>query len=251
MTDVIHVTPKYPVNGTVREIFFLREGSVVFWEVTENERDEVLYSLGKHGIGNYDIHQSYKELEWFQFKETQNNSDLVKGVIHLNNTARDGENVLEKYSFSHALSQSVQLNMWEAALDEIIDENDHIARNLRLGKKVKLTRAETLQKLGQLFQLRHFVNLTSDLLDTPDFYWDREHLEKLYQKCYNFLEITRRTRVMNSKLNYCVELMELVKDQLNDKHHVNLEWMIIVLILIEVVFEIVALFRDHMRSYEQ
>lgn len=30
----------------------------------------------------------------------------MKGVIQLNNTVPEEENVLEKYSFSHALSQS-------------------------------------------------------------------------------------------------------------------------------------------------
>ena len=40
----------------------------------------------------------------------------------------------------------------------------------------------------------HLINLSSDLLDTPDFYWDREDLETLYNKTYNYLNIARRTK---------------------------------------------------------
>lgn len=43
---------------------------------------------------------------------------------------------------------------------------------------------------------------------------------------------------MNEKLNHCVELAELVSSHLNDAHHVRLEWMIIILIMVEVAFEV-------------
>lgn len=42
---------------------------------------------------------------------------------------------------------------------------------------------------------------------------------------------------MNEKLNHCIELADLVSSNLNDTHHVRLEWMIIVLIMVEVAFE--------------
>ena len=32
---------------------------------------------------------------------------------------------------------------------------------------------KVLQKTGEILALRHLINLSSDLLDTPDFYWDR------------------------------------------------------------------------------
>lgn len=53
---------------------------------------------------------------------------------------------------------------------------------------------------------RHCINLRSDLLLTPDFYWDRENLEKLYDKTCQFLSINRRVNVKNkpSLLGLCV-----------------------------------------------
>lgn len=42
---------------------------------------------------------------------------------------------------------------------------------------------------------------------------------------------------MNEKLSHCIELNDLVSSKLNDVHHIRLEWMIIVLIMVEVVFE--------------
>lgn len=42
---------------------------------------------------------------------------------------------------------------------------------------------------------------------------------------------------MNEKVNHCMELVELLSSHLSDRHHIRLEWMIIVLIMVEVAFE--------------
>jgi hypothetical protein len=39
---------------------------------------------------------------------------------------------------------------------------------------------------------------------------------------------------MNEKLGQCMEVIELLRDHLKDKHHTRLEWMIIALIAVEV-----------------
>lgn len=44
-------------------------------------------------------------------------------------------------------------------------------------------------------------------------------------------------QIVNEKISHCIELTELISSTLNDTHHVRLEWMIIVLIMVEVAFE--------------
>lgn len=152
--------------------------------------------------------------------------------------SRDSEQYdLEKYTFSNSLSASVKLGIWEASLNTYVDSMEFVTDDLKKGNKIKITRAEMLRKTGELFALRHLINLSSDLLDTPDFYWDREDLETLYSQSCTYFSIQKRTKVMNEKLNHCVELADLINSNLNDIHHVRLEWMIIILIMVEVGFE--------------
>ncbi len=70
-------------------------------------------------------------------------------------------------------------------------------------------------------------------IETPDFYWDREHLESLYSQTYYHLSVSKRTRLFNNRLNDCIDLMQILKEHLNDKKHTRLEWIIIGLIAIE------------------
>ena len=117
--------------------------------------------------------------------------------------------------------------------------------DLKHSGKINMTQAEVLRKTGEIFQLRCQINLSLDLLDTPDFYWDREKLEKLYHSTCSHLAVKKRTSVMNDKLSHLCELMHLLETHLTDKHHVRLEWFIIILIMIEVFFELLHFFERY------
>ena len=71
-----------------------------------------------------------------------------------------------------------------------------------------------LQKTGEILELRHLLNLSSDLLDTPDFYWDREDLEHLFGVTCSHLAVSKRTRVVNEKLGHCLEIIEMINNHL-------------------------------------
>ena len=104
-----------------------------------------------------------------------------------------------------------------------------------------MTRDEVLQKTGEILALRHLINLSSDLLDTPDFYWDREGLENLYLATCSHLAVNKRTKIVNEKLSHCLELMDLISTHLSTEHGARLEIIIIVLIAIEICFELLHL----------
>uniref|UniRef100_A0A8C8SI72 Required for meiotic nuclear division 1 homolog n=1 Tax=Pelusios castaneus TaxID=367368 RepID=A0A8C8SI72_9SAUR len=178
-------------------IFFFREGAVVFWNVEEKTMKNIMQVLERHEIQPYEV-----------------------ALVHWENeeiTYRKGD--LNKISYRTSLANDLSLSSLQI---------------LKSRRKVKLSHADVMQKIGELFALRHCINLSSDLLITPDFYWDRENLEGLYDKTCQFLSINRRVKVMNEKLQHCMELTDLMRNHLNEKHALRLEWMIVILITIEV-----------------
>ena len=44
--------------------------------------------------------------------------------------------------------------------------------------------------------------------------------------------------MVNEKLQHCTELTDLMRNHLSEKHSLRLEWMIVILITIEVMFEL-------------
>lgn len=235
--DVVHAVAKYSVETEPREIFFLREGSVILWNITELESSNILNFLKTYEHDRYSESIIQEEAENMGYNHQAQGKcgslDAINGVFSIT------DNHLEKFACANAMALSVKLGMWEASLEKYISSIEGVTEDLKRGTKVKMTQEQVLRKHGELFVLRHVMNLSSDLLDTPDFYWDREELEKLYLQTCNYFSIGRRTKVMNEKINHCIELIELLSSHLSDKHHVRLEWMIIILIMVEVGFEII------------
>ncbi|XP_067099659.1 required for meiotic nuclear division protein 1 homolog [Osmerus mordax] len=219
-------------------MFFFREGSVVFWNVEEKTMKKAMRILEQHEIQPYEVALIHWENEEINYQIGEGNSKLHHGNFLLNSEMEQDQAVLEKFAFSNALSLSVKLAIWEVSLDNFVDSIQSIPEMLKSGQSVKLSRGDVLQKIGELFSLRHCINLSSDLLMTPDFYWDREELEQLYDKTCQFLSINRRVKVVNEKLQHCTELTDLMRNHLSEKHSLRLEWMIVILITIEVMFEL-------------
>jgi uncharacterized Rmd1/YagE family protein len=240
-SDVVHAVAKYQVESEPREIFFFREGSVVLWNVTDLESSNVLKFLRQYESDSYSERLVQQENELMNYRHQAEGlpSALDKDGDLLVATADSTEITLDKYTYSNAMTLSVKLAIWEASLERYIDTIEFVTEDLKRGNKIKMSQEEVLRKHGELFALRHLINLSSDLLDTPDFYWENEQLESLYNQVCNYFAIARRTKVMNEKINHCVELIELLSSHLSDKHHIRLEWMIIILIMVEVGFEVI------------
>ncbi|KAG8438855.1 hypothetical protein GDO86_005153, partial [Hymenochirus boettgeri] len=214
-------------------IFFFREGAVIFWNVEEKTMKNALQILERHEIQPYEVALVHWENEEINYSYGEGHTKLVNGEIKLNSLLELDEVSLEKFAFSNALCLSVKLAIWEATLDTFVASIQSIPEMLKARKKVKLSHDDVMQKIGELFALRHRINLSSDLLLTPDFYWDRENLEHLYDKTCQFLSINRRVKVINEKLQHCTELTDLMRNHLSEKHGLRLEWMIVILITFE------------------
>lgn len=229
-------------EGDPGTIFLFREGAAVFWNVKDKTMKHVMQVLERHETEPYEVALVHWENEELNYIKAEGQSKLHRGEIKLNSELDLDDSILEKFAFSNALCLSVKLAIWEATLDKFIESIQSIPEALKAGKKVKLSHKEVMQKMGELFALRHRINLSSDFLITPDFYWDRANLEELYDKTCQFLSITRRVKVMNEKLQHCMELTDLMRNHLTEKRALRLEWMIVILITIEVMFELGRVF---------
>jgi uncharacterized Rmd1/YagE family protein len=50
------------------------------------------------------------------------------------------------------------------------------------------------------------------------------------------LDVRPRIAIFNKKLDYANEIAEVIRNHLHEEHSVKLEWIIIILIMIEIVF---------------
>ena len=153
------------------------------------------------------------------------------------------ETVLAKIAFSSGLARSTKLAVLESLLDAYFESTRSIPTLLsRKSPRLPFTRSFILQKTGQLLSVRAQLNLYSELTDSlPDLFWDSRHelgLEGYYDQMGRALDIGSRIKVLNQKMDYSQEIASVLREQLSEKHSLRLEWIIIVLIAVEVGFEV-------------
>lgn len=193
-SDVLYVRGKYKIEEEPRDIFYFREGSVILWNCNDLETANILNHLKKFEISSYDLKDVMNEKEFMNYNYVNDGqrATFKNGDFFI---STDKNCALDKYTFSNAMTSSVKLGIWELFLDKYIDSLEFVTTDLKDGRKIKLSRAMALKKTGELFALKHTINLSSNLLDTPDFYWDREQLEILFLKTCTYFAIQKRKRV--------------------------------------------------------
>lgn len=139
------------------------------------------------------------------------------------------------------ISQSVGLEKHEQDLER------HFARSRRL---LDMTKGHSLIKRSKLAQfakeltfIRHAMLTDLFLLDKPNILWDNAEAEDLYNRLASILELKDRFEIVAFKLSNLKDDIARVLNLINHKHSEFLEWIIIILIGIEIVVMAVEFFK--------
>ena len=228
--DAIHI--QIEEDGSIKgDIFYFSYGSVVCWKFSEEEEREILNSLKEFEKEPL----PRPELDEFTFVY----GETIK--IEEDEIVLQNKNPLTKLAISHGLAQSVKLTTFEELIQKTINHTKQLPIFLAKKGKIPLSRKEISKKMGEIFIERNFINLHSDILDIPEFFWDYPELESFYRRTAHYLDVSKRGEILNKRLNVVHELFEILSSELNHQHSSRLELTIVLLILIEVTL---ALLRD-------
>ena len=116
-----------PEEISSKDIFIFNNGSVVFWNIPQLERQKMMEDFHNFETDPFEEDDIAEEKEAMLFGISDTGKTHFKsGEIELNpNTHSESEDFnqqrLEKYAFSNAIAASVKLGMLESKLDRIVD----------------------------------------------------------------------------------------------------------------------------------
>jgi len=242
--ECIHVTSDVDSlnDSEMGDIFFFSDGTIVTWGLSEDENLRLLDRIKPAEKEPYrDIEE--ETLDFIQDPKLRTGmmGDLI--LIGGDSTSNDvtESSIYAKLAFSNGIARSTKLAVLEEQLENYLDSTREIPRILAQGSKLPWGRRQTLQKMGELLAFRGELNLHSELVETPDLYWAKPQLEDYYNRISKNLDVAVRITILNKKLDYANELAATLRSHLSEKHGLALEWGIIGLIAIEVLFGIIEL----------
>ncbi|KAF2758212.1 DUF155-domain-containing protein [Pseudovirgaria hyperparasitica] len=256
----------------IGDVFIFPSGTVVTWNIPTREGRLFVESKLSSAIDKR-LPSVPMETEEFNYLEdpSRENSTIVGDTILLGTKppaqpadtplsadeialASETDTTLAKIAYSSGLARSTKLAVLENQLDTAFDDTRPIIAKLSEGTKLPFTRKFIIAKIGDILNLRAQLNLYSDLTDPlPDYFWDSRHdlgLERYYHDIGHALDINDRIELLNKKINYTQEIAGILREQLSERHGIRLEWTIIILITIEVFFELYRMYKEYRESHD-
>ncbi len=210
------------------DIFFFPYGVIVFWGIEQGDDQAFIDEVEPFEV------LPNEEIETDKFNYTiSEDTQVKKDEIILPN-----HNFYTLLAVSHALAQSIKLTIFERTIQKAVRSVGDIPHWLAQNGTIPLSRRQIRKKMGELFIDRSSINLHFDILDLPEFFSEYPDLEFYYEKAIHYLELKPRIEVLNQRLDVVHRFFELLGNELNHQHSSRLEWIIILLILVEVVLTI-------------
>ncbi len=224
--DVLHiVNTKRPAD-----IFFFSHGSFVGWGLKKPLELKLLEQIREFAIHPLPLAQ----MDHFCFRMGEDVSIDAHDRFKIDVITLDSDNPQIKLAISYGLAQSIKLETFEEAIQDAIRKNSSLPEEIAKRGMITLSRTSLFQRIGEIFIARSSINLSSEYLDTPEFFWRNPNLEPFYIMTKKFLDIPSRVGALNQKLDVLQELLDILNSQVQHRHSSLLEMIIIILIAIEI-----------------
>lgn len=132
------------------------------------------------------------------------------------------------------LAQSVALDHYHEVSENLLTEIKGFTRNLEFTGKLSIGRKDMMKFIGKALNTQNEIADNIYIFDAPEQVWDDEYLDKLHQGLMKHFDL----RVRFSEIEYTLRIIEdnlrVFREISHQRESNTLEWIIIVLILVEV-----------------
>ena len=140
------------------------------------------------------------------------------------------------------LAMSVALEQIEAGLDKAFDGMEELIARLERGK-LALSDRVMARSAATILNFRHRSLASIMILDKPEITWESEEADRLYSALANLFELNQRYRQLRHKADTLLDINGVFTGLSHARRSARLEWIIIVLIAIEIALFLLEMFR--------
>lgn len=216
---------------TNKVIFFFDHGSFVSWGFSSREEKQIIKAITPFTV----VPLEEVEARFFLCRFGSTTKINPSKRFNTEVITLESDDISLKLAVSYGLAQSINLEAYEEFIQQTIKKNLCIIDELAEKGTISLSSKAISKRKGEIFLARSSVNLNSDFLDVPEYFWEHPNLEPYYELTAQFLNVDGRVTALNQQLNVLHELFDMLTGELQHKHSSLLEIIIIVLIFIEII----------------
>lgn len=213
-------------------MFIFKNGTVVSWGIKRHQIRSYLETIKTFAYKPI----AFRVHDEFSYQFDEKTSIEPHDYFDVDCIRMDTDNDELKLSLSYGFSQSVKLQYFETILEALIEKYTPLIHSLSSQGAISVTRNQIRQIIGEIIGAKSEMNLISNFLYHPKYFWQHPTLEEHYTMLERYLHIQRRVNAINHRLDTLSEIFDMFNGYLENRHTHSLEVIVIVLIAIEVIF---------------
>lgn len=231
---------------------FASSTSEVFYALSETNRYLYVFDYGVVVFANYDAIAKSEFLNFAKNYATQLIDSNLSEEYHIQ-TDETTHKLLVKNDFVSVpkidsailrivmlnTGQSVALEYYETLTDELIRSSKHYILELENKGRLRISKTELLKYIGKVLNVKNSIVDNLYILDDPNLVWDNEDLNLLNKNLKANFDINPRFKDLDYRLQIVEDNLTLFTDVLNVRESARLEWIIIILIAVDIVIAMI------------
>ncbi len=209
-------------------IFIANYGSVVFVDVEQGEQTHILRSIRE--LLSIEYTADFESEKYTIEIDSKKQRKVLFNKVILESYQED-----KVYTVMFSIAQSIALDYYSSQSEQLLEETRVYTTQLETKGRVDLKGRKLIQYIGKVLNIKNHIARNLYIFDTPQLMWEEQSLDQLHSALTRELDITLRYRYIQENLGIVQENLELFKDLSQHSHNAQLEWIIIILILIEVI----------------
>jgi len=140
------------------------------------------------------------------------------------------------------MAKNIVLSFYERSVSASFDSIEPLAEKLQTKSSLSYNSKELIMHIGGALLQLHKMVARVEVSEKPDVLWENPDIERLYVKLEDEYEIKERHSSIERKIELISRTAETVLDLLQAKRSLRVEWYIVALIVVELLFSIYDLF---------
>lgn len=137
-------------------------------------------------------------------------------------------------------SQSVALDVYSEITESLLMETNKHTNYLELKGKLDISGNQLKRVIGKILNIKNKISENLYIFDAPESTWEDEQLNRLNLALKQTFDLKDRYNLIHDRIDIIKENLELFKSIMDHKESSRLEWIIIILIVIEVIDMFIA-----------
>lgn len=140
------------------------------------------------------------------------------------------------------LAQSVALDYYHDVTESLLNEVKGFATELEITGKLKISRKNMMRFIGRALNTQNEIAGNIYIFDSPDLVWEDEYLDTLHRGLMKYFDLRVRYNEVEYTLRIIEDNLTVFREIIHQRESTILEFIIILLILVEVFDLIITKF---------